>query len=271
MPGVISFLSDFGHGDEFVGVVHGVIAKVAPDVRVIDVNHGVDRGSIRAGALSLLRAIQYLPEGVALAVVDPGVGTARAAIAVQTSWGFFVGPDNGLLSPAVAMVGGAHRVHAIENPELIIPSQGATFDGRDRFAPAAAVLADGQAGIEDMGPTLDPNELVPTLLPLPDVDGDHVRGAAWWIDHFGNVQTNVAPADLAGLGADVGSNLAVQLGAASHDLPYVRAYGDVASGEPMVLIDSQGLAAICVRDGRADETFGLDVDRPVTFRYPPAS
>ncbi|MEE9228781.1 MAG: SAM-dependent chlorinase/fluorinase, partial [Acidimicrobiia bacterium] len=120
----ISFLSDFGTDDEFVGVVHGVIARVEPQLRVIDVTHGVPAGDIRAGALALLRAVQYLPEGVALAVVDPGVGTGRKAIAAETSWGYFVGPDNGLLAPAVAMVGGAEMVVSLEDERFRVPSLG---------------------------------------------------------------------------------------------------------------------------------------------------
>ena len=137
----ISVLTDFGLEDEFVGVVHGVLATVAPDSRVIDVAHAVAPGNVRAGALALMRSIQYLPQGVVMAVVDPGVGTDRRAIAAQTSWGYFVGPDNGLLSPAVALIGGATNVVSIENPDVMLPSQGATFHGRDVFAPAAGVLA----------------------------------------------------------------------------------------------------------------------------------
>ena len=148
----ISFLSDFGHADEFVGVVHGVLAKLAPESRVIDVGHGTPRGDVRAAALSLTRAIQYLPEGVALVVVDPGVGSERKALALETDWGFFVGPDNGVLSPAVAMVGGARVMVSIDNPEARIPSPGETFHGRDVFAPAAALLASGEAAIQDLGP-----------------------------------------------------------------------------------------------------------------------
>ena len=155
----ISFLSDFGLADEFVGVVHGVVARLAPESRVIDVSHQVDRGNVRAGALALTRAVQYLPEGVCLAVVDPGVGTERRALAAQTPWGFFVGPDNGLLSPAVAMVGGASRMVSIENPEAMIPSPGETFHGRDVFAPAAALLASGEAAIEDLGPEVGGEEV----------------------------------------------------------------------------------------------------------------
>ena len=124
----ISFLSDFGLQDEFVGVVKGVLYRISPASVVIDINHQIPAGDVRAGALSLSRAIQYLPPGVVLAVVDPGVGTVRRALAAATEFGVFVGPDNGLLSPAVAMVGGATVVHEITNPEMMIPGPGATLD-----------------------------------------------------------------------------------------------------------------------------------------------
>ena len=154
MNAPISFLSDFGHDDEFVGVVHGVIARIAPDVRVIDLTHGIDRGDVHAGAMALTRAVQFMPDGVFLAVVDPGVGTERLAIAARTPVGYFVGPDNGLLAPAVAMVGGADMVVSLEDQRFRLPSPGATFHGRDVFAPAAAVLASGQADISDLGPVV---------------------------------------------------------------------------------------------------------------------
>jgi S-adenosylmethionine hydrolase len=189
MTAPITFLSDFGLVDEFVGVVHGVIARLAPKTRVIDLTHGIPRGDVRSGALALVRSVQYVPEGVALAVVDPGVGTDRRAIAAETPWGFFVGPDNGLLGPAVALVGGASAIVSIENDELRIPSAGATFHGRDVFAPAAAVLATGDAGLDDLGPRVDPGSVTPLLLPLPEVGEGKVDGEAWWVDTFGNVQT----------------------------------------------------------------------------------
>jgi len=265
-PTPISFLSDFGLNDEFVGVVHGVIARLAPEVRVIDITHGIEQGAVRSGALSLLRAVQYLPDGVVLAVVDPGVGTARRAIALETVRGYFVGPDNGLLSPAVAMVGGATRCHALENSEFMIPSAGATFDGRDRFAPAAAMLASGQAALEDLGPEVDPAALTPMLLPLPEIEAGAVVGATWWIDHFGNVQTNVGPDDLASIGLGLGDQIAVTIGSTAHELRLVAAYGDVPTGNPMLIVDSQGLVALSVRDGRADQALQLAIGRPVTFQ-----
>jgi S-adenosyl-L-methionine hydrolase (adenosine-forming) len=253
----ISFLSDFGHQDEFVGVVHGVVAKLAPESRVIDIGHSFHPGNVRAGALALLRAIQYLPEGVCLAVIDPGVGTKRRALAAMTPWGYFVGPDNGLLSPAVAMTGGASRIVSIENPEVMIPSPGATFHGRDVFAPAAALLATGEADLEDLGPPVDGDEVIPLLLPLTESDGEKVTGETWWIDVFGNVQTNVSPDDLSEIGLGPGSTVTLRIGAGIHNLRWAVSYGEVEEGEPLLHVDSAGLLAIAVRGGRADDHFDL--------------
>ncbi len=261
----ISFLSDFGYEDEFVGVVHGVVARIAPDSRIIDITHGVAPGDVRAGALTLMRAIQYLPQGVALAVVDPGVGTARTPIAAETPWGFFVGPDNGLLSPAVAMVGGATRIVALENPELVIPSEGATFDGRDRFGPAAAVLASGEATLSDLGGDLDPTGVMPLMLPLSHVEAGVLSGQAWWIDRFGNAQINIGPEELTLLGIHPGSDVKVKVGTRDHAVPWVVAYGEVEPGKPLLHIDSYGLMALAVREGRADEWFGLSEGTVVAF------
>ncbi|MFP3915658.1 MAG: S-adenosyl-l-methionine hydroxide adenosyltransferase family protein [Actinomycetota bacterium] len=260
----ISFLSDFGYRDEFVGVVHGVLATLAPDSRVVDVTHSVPRGDVRAGALALTRSIQYLPRGVVLAVVDPGVGTDRKAIAAETEWGFFVGPDNGLLSPAVALMGGAGRIVAIENEEARIPSDGETFHGRDVFGPAAALLASGEAPLEELGPELGSDQVVPLLLPLPETKNGTVTGEAWWIDTFGNVQTNISPSDLAGVGLAPGMTATVKIGAHLHQLRWVTAYGDVGEGEALLHVDSSGLVALAVRAGRADEGLGLGEGTPVS-------
>lgn len=267
----ISFLSDFGHKDEFVGVVHGVLAKLAPGSRVIDVGHGTPRGNIRAAGLSLMRAIQYLPEGVALVVVDPGVGSSRVALAAQTEWGFFVGPDNGVLSPAVAMVGGADAMVSIENPEVMIPSPGETFHGRDVFAPAAALLATGEASLGDLGPEVDPSRVRPLLLPLAEVDGSRVLGEAWWVDHFGNVQTNIGPDDLAMAGAGPGDFVMVRVGATVHSIRWVSAYSDVEVGEPLLHVDSAGLLALAVREGRASDDLNLAEGIAVTLAAPAAA
>ena len=261
----VSFLSDFGHSDEFVGVVHGVIARIDPAVKVIDVVHEIPRGDLRAGGLALLRAIQYLPNGVALAVVDPGVGTDRRPLAVRTDWGYFVGPDNGLLAPAVAMVGGADLVVALEDPSFRIPAEGATFAGRDVFAPAAAVLAAEQAQITDLGPEVPLDSLTPLMLPLVEVEADTAAGEVLWVDHYGNAQTNVTPGDLAALGLEPGAEVGLQIGSAVHRLAWVSAYGDVDEGAGLLHVDSYGQVAIAVRGGRADETYALGPGVPLTL------
>lgn len=253
----VSFLSDFGHDDEFVGVIHGVLAKLAPDSRVIDVGHGFPPGHIQAGALALVRAIQYLPEGVCLAVIDPGVGSSRKALAMVTDWGYFVGPDNGVLSPAVAMIGGASRIVSIENPEAMIPSAGETFHGRDIFAPAAGLLASGEATLDDLGPELSDDQVNPLLLPLTDASETAISGMVWWIDRFGNAETNISPEELAGFGMAPGEVLTVRVGASIHNLPWVSTYSDVDDGHALIHVDSAGLMAIAVRGGRADEELNV--------------
>ena len=253
----ISFLSDFGTDDEFVGVVHGVIARIAPRSRVVDINHSVRRGDIRAGALALLRAIQYLPPGVTLAVVDPTVGTERRALAVETAEMTFVAPDNGLVSPAVAMMGGAHRIVSIENPDFRLPGEGATFWGRDVFAPAAAVLASGEATLDELGPTIDAHEVTPLLLPLPEVTPGRISGEAWWVDTYGNVQTNISPDDLQSAGLADRPQLLVRLGASTHRIKRGATYAEVRKGELLVHVDSAGLLAIAMREGRACDELNL--------------
>lgn len=262
----ISFLSDFGRDDEFVGVVHGVIARIAPDVRVIDVGHDFVRGDVRGGALALMRAIQYLPQGVALAVIDPTVGTERRAIAARTEWGVLIGPDNGLLAPAVAMVGGADAVVSIENPELRLPTPGATFHGRDLFGPAAAVIASEQASFEDLGPAIDAEGLVPMMLPLVEHEEGAVVGEVLWVDHFGNAQLNITPDDLRLVGVEPGSDTVLKVASAEFAVEWVNAYGDVEPGEGLLHVDSYGQIAVAVRDGRAVESYPVNAGTAVTIR-----
>jgi S-adenosylmethionine hydrolase len=208
---------------------------------------------------------------VALAVVDPGVGTDRRAIAARTEWGYFVGPDNGLLAPAVAMVGGADLIVSLEDPRFRLPAEGATFHGRDVFAPAAAVLAAGEAAIGDLGPAVDPTTVAPLLLPLVEADGrGGVRGEVLWVDHFGNAQTSIAPADLTGLDLAPGDDVSVQIGGGEFRLPWVEAYGNVEPGEGLLHIDSYGQMALAVREGRADESFPVGPSVHVAMRRPGA-
>ncbi|MEZ5174779.1 MAG: SAM-dependent chlorinase/fluorinase [Acidimicrobiia bacterium] len=265
----ISFLSDFGHRDEFVGVVHGVIARIAPSTRIIDITHGIERGDIHGGAMALTRAVQYMPDGVFLAVVDPGVGTERLAIAARTPVGYFVGPDNGLLAPAVAMVGGADLIVSIEDERYRLPNEGATFHGRDVFGPAAAVLASGQAGIEDLGPRVDPDAIVPLLIPLAESAGrGSIKGAVLWVDIYGNAQFNIGPADLEALGLSKGDDVLVSVSMRDFRITWGESYASVDDGEPVIHLDSHGQMALAVRGGSASEDFDLAVGDPVVLGRP---
>lgn len=269
MDAPISFLSDFGHVDEFVGVVHGVIARIAPSTRVIDVTHGIGQGDIHGGAMALTRAVQYMPEGVFLVVVDPGVGTDRRAIAVRTPSGIFVGPDNGVLAPAVAMVGGAELAVSLEDERFQLPGAGRTFAGRDVFGPAAAVVASGQADITDLGPSIDAESLTPFLIPLSESAGDgSVRGTVLWVDTFGNIQFNISPEELAAVELSEGDDVSMSFEMQEFRIPWHATYGDVEVGEPVLHVDSHGQLALAVRGGRADEVFSFGVGDTVVLGRP---
>lgn len=269
MDSPISFLSDFGSDDEFVGVVHGVIARIAPSTRILDITHGIGRGDIHGGALALTRAVQFMPDGVFLAVVDPGVGTDRLAIAARTSVGFFVGPDNGLLAPAVAMVGGADLIVSLTDERFRLPTQGATFHGRDVFGPAAAVLASGQAEITDLGPAVDPDSIAPLLIPLAEPAGNGaISGAVLWIDTFGNIQMNIGPDDLVAAGLSVGDDVIVGVSMQEFRITWGTSYGSVEDGEAVIHVDSHGQIALAVRGGRAADDFPAQVGDPVVIKKP---
>ena len=185
----MSFLSDYGVGDEFVGVVKGVIADIAPHVAVLDLTHEIPAFDVRAGSLALARSITYVPEGVVLAVVDPGVGTSRRAIAVSVAAGrgVLIGPDNGVLSMAVALAGGADEAVELTNDEYHLVAPGATFAGRDIFAPVAAHVCNG-VPLRELGPAVDPALLMPGVIPLSRREGDVLVAEVTWVDRYGNCQ-----------------------------------------------------------------------------------
>src|SRR6056297_2665449 len=167
----ISFLSDYGLVDEFVGVVKAVVRDLAAHVTVVDLTHGITPFDVRAGSLALARSISYVPSGVILAVVDPGVGTDRRGVAIEVAGGegILIGPDNGLLAPAVAMAGGAQRAVSLTNTDRHLEPVGATFDGRDVFAPVAAAVCNG-VDLAELGEPVDADLLFPGVVPLPQVD-----------------------------------------------------------------------------------------------------
>ena len=191
---LIAFASDYGLTDEFVGVCKAVMLGLAPDVRILDVGHEIPAHDVRAGALLLVRSVQYLPDDcIVVAVVDPGVGTSRRLVGVEVAGGVLLGPDNGLLAPAVAMAGGARAVISLDNPDFHLPAPGPTFAGRDVLAPAAGHLAAGVA-LSELGSPVDPATLVPGLVALPEVrDDGSIVGEVWWVDRFGNLPAQHRP------------------------------------------------------------------------------
>ncbi len=268
----ISFLSDYGHGDEFVGVVHSVIRTIAPDVRVIDITHEIAPHDVRAGGLALARSVQYLAPGVALAVVDPGVGTDRRAVVIELADGeaFLVGPDNGLLAPAVAMVGGATGAVVLDNPEYQLPVLGPTFDGRDVFGPAAAQLCLGTP-MTELGTPIDPVQLLPGLLPVSEVQEDgSIRTEILWIDRYGNAQLNLEPEFIEGWPDAV----TVEGGRITRNAARVGTFAEIPGGGFGLLVDSYGLVSLAVDRGSAaaelqlaegDELILRPSDRPASI------
>ena len=262
----IAFASDYGLQDEFVGVCKAVMLGLAPGVDIVDLSHEIPAHDVRAGSLVLVRSIQYLPDDtVVLAVVDPGVGTDRRLVAVDVAGGHLLGPDNGLLAPAVAMIGGPRRVVSIENPEHRLDAPGPTFAGRDVLAPAAAHLAVGGA-LDDLGPEVDPAGLVPGIVSLPEIDDDGaINGEVWWVDRFGNCQLNVDPETLAALGAKQGDRLEVRCGGTARAARWVHTYGDAKPSELVALVDSYGLLSLAFDRESAAHGLGLHAGSAVTL------
>jgi S-adenosyl-L-methionine hydrolase (adenosine-forming) len=261
----ITFLSDYGNGDEFVGVVHSVIRAIAPHVAVIDLTHEIPAYDVRAGSLTLGRAAQYLCPGVVLAVVDPGVGTERRGVAVEVGNGqsYLVGPDNGLLASAVAMSGGATDVVELTNADRQLAAPGATFAGRDIFAPAAAHLCNG-VPLRELGPPVDPLSLRPGLMPLPrEVDGTLVAEVLW-VDHFGNCQLNVDPDEIDHLGARV----QLRWGDDVRTAERATTYEGITVGQVGLVTDSYGLLSVCMGKRSAADELTMTVGTEVTLAAP---
>ncbi len=256
----IVFLTDYGLTDEFVGVCHGVMLRIAPEALIVDLTHSIPRQNVMHGALTLGRATSYMPaDAVYVAVVDPGVGTGRGAIAVGTTSGAtLVGPDNGLLSLAWEALGGAAAAVEITSADVILEPVSRTFHGRDVFAPAAAHLAAGMP-LADVGPSLDVERLHVLELPGPMVAVGAIGARVSGIDGFGNVQLNVGPHDLEAAG--IGPVLTVR----GRTIPRVGVFADVARGTLAAIIDSQGQLALVVNQGNAADTLGLSVGRTVVL------
>ena len=264
---VLTFLSDYGLLDEFVGVCHGVIARLAPEVRVIDVNHGVARHDVRAGALALRGSLPYMPPGVHLAVVDPEVGGRRRAVALACAEEnrILVGPDNGLLTLAAERFGGVvEAVEITHSPHRLEPVS-ATFHGRDLFAPVAARLAAGDP-LADAGDPVAPDELVSLELPQARVEQGTLVAHALTNDRYGNVILDVVHDQLAGSGLKLGATVDVDVGGAVQRARFARTFADVEPGELLVYEDAQRNLALAVNRGSALGELGLSRDTELRLR-----
>ncbi|MSX01542.1 MAG: hypothetical protein F2813_00100 [Actinobacteria bacterium] len=256
----LTFLTDYGAADEYVGVCHAVIAGIAPDSRIFDVTHEIERHDVRTGALILRRSLPYFPAGVHLAIVDPQVGGERRAVALRAAdeRRLFVGPNNGLLSLAVQRFGGiVEAVDVSLSPYRLEPTS-ATFHGRDIFAPIAAQLAAGTE-LADCGIPIDPADIEVLEMPLARAEGDTLIAHALTIDIFGNVTLDVEHDELAGFGLRLGQTISAN----GHTAPYTTTYVDVAEGSLLVYEDAYRSLALAVNRGSAAEMLGLSIDDEV--------
>lgn len=244
----LSLLTDYGLADGFVAACHGVIARIAPAARVIDVTHQVPPGDVTRGAALLAQAVPYLPPAVHVAVVDPGVGTPRRGIAVQTPGGVLVGPDNGLLPWAADALGGPTAVVSLTNPDWSLAPVSRTFHGRDVFAPVAARLAGG-APLTQAGTAVDPGTLIRLPEPVVATGDGWLEAEVLTVDRFGNVQLAAPGAALAGLPGPVTVDGVAALRGAT--------FADAPPGGVVVLVDSSDRVAVAVNGGRAADVLGV--------------
>lgn len=262
----ITFLSDYGHADEFVGVCHGVMASIADDLRVLDLSHGIARHDVRAGALVLRNALPYFAAGVHLAVVDPGVGSTRRAVALRARDGrLLVGPDNGVLSLAAARFGGV--VEAVDigrSPWRLAPAS-ATFHGRDVFAPVTARLAAGEP-LAASGDPCDPDALTTLVLSQARSEGDALVAHAVSCDGFGNLALDAAREQLDELGRRRGQACQIEVGDQRFSASYAVTFADVRAGELLVYEDAYGTLAVAVNRGSAAEHLGVALDGELRIR-----
>ena len=263
----ITFLSDYGYEDEFAGVCRAVIARIAPDATVIDLTHGIRRHGVEQGAAVLANALPYAPAGVHLAVVDPGVGSPRRAVAVRvaTEDRILVGPDNGLLWPAIERLGGGTEAVDVSVADLRLQPLSATFHGRDIFAPVAAHLAAG-ASPSDAGETIDPKSLVRIETTEPVIEPGQVVAHVVAIDRFGNAALDLADRHLPQSGLRMGRPVTVDVANTIHEAVFALTFADVPDGELLLYEDSNASLALAVNRGDVATELGLKPGAEVVLR-----
>jgi S-adenosyl-L-methionine hydrolase (adenosine-forming) len=264
----ITFLSDFGLVDDFVGTCHAVMKRIAPAAQIIDLTHGIQPQEVLQGALVLANTLPYTPAGVHLAIVDPGVGGGRRALGLQAGAGRrFVGPDNGLLLPAVERIGGVLAVHEITNPEYALTPVSATFHGRDVFSPAAAHLALG-VPLAELGPPIDPEALVRLEVPAAETTRSSIRGTCLYVDRFGNMQLNVTRELLEAAGIVPGRRVRLSAGGSHHDAVAARTFADAERGELILYEDSYRNVSLAISRGDAAAKLGVAAGASVEIEVP---
>jgi S-adenosylmethionine hydrolase len=261
--GFITFLSDYGLEDEFVGVCRGVLKRFAPHVEIIDIAHGIPPQDVQAGATVLAQAVLYMPPAVHLAIVDPGVGTPRRAVVIGTASGPpLIGPDNGLLSLAADALGGAVQANEISNQDLFLEQPSRTFHGRDIFAPVAARVALGMSP-DEVGPSVPVDQLIRIERPEAKIDDDHIHARIVQIDHFGNLQLNFGRTEIEGIGVLIGDDVEIRIGGRSFTAPYTQAFSEVPIGRLLLLEDSHRHLTVALNMGNARDSLEARRGDPV--------
>ena len=270
MARFITFLTDFGLQDDFVGVCHGVMKGIASEAEVIDITHGIPPQGVLQGALTLANALPFMPAGVHLAVVDPGVGGSRRALALRDNSGrFHVGPDNGLLIPAAEKFGGIAEAHELTNPHYALESVSRTFHGRDLFSPAAAHLARG-VDLAELGPPIAADVLARLDLPEAEVGASRIRCTVLAIDRFGNVQLNLERSHTDDAGIVPGTRLELQVGPERYYAVAARTFADARPGDLILYEDSYRNLSVAINGGNAASMLGIKPGQDIRIHLEPS-
>jgi S-adenosylmethionine hydrolase len=265
----ITFLTDFGLQDDFVGTCHGVMKGIAPDAEIIDITHGIPPQGVLQGALTLANSLPFMPAGVHLAVVDPGVGGGRRALALRDQAGrIHVGPDNGLLIPAAEKFGGIADAYELANPAYALESVSRTFHGRDLFAPAAAHLALG-VELAELGPPIAPDALARLDLPEPEIGASRIHCTVLAIDRFGNVQLNLDRSHSDAAGIVPGTRVELQVGPERYYAVAARTFADARPGDLILYEDSYRNLSIAINGGSAASMFGVKPGQDIRIQLEP--
>jgi S-adenosylmethionine hydrolase len=246
-----------------------VIKRIAPEVEVIDITHGIEPQQVLQGALVLANTLPYMPSGIHVAVVDPGVGGERKALVLRGDGRFFVGPDNGLLLVAADRLGGVADAVAIENGDYLLEPMSRTFHGRDVFAPAAAHLARG-VPMEQLGPPVAVGELERLDLPAPEVGTTRIRATVLYVDRFGNVQLNATTDDLERVAMTPGATVELDVGFESYFARVATTFTDVRPGDVLLYEDAYRNVALAVNGGNAAEMLSARPGQVIRISPTPA-